>query len=107
VTIASAAFIWITVSFYKCKDADMPVYITILSFLVLFAVVPLGLFVGVFSVKQTGLVLNGVTTKQYVSIMKEGSSVYREKQFSCLEKISNLYQFLKKKRADSLVNIRI
>jgi hypothetical protein len=105
--VGGCAFLWLTVNFYKCKEEHMPFYISPLSFVILAAVIPLGIFVGVFAFKQTGLVANGVTTKQYKSIMHDKVNGYKGREYSFKEKLYNIYEFLRKPKPESSINIRL
>jgi hypothetical protein len=82
----------------------MPIYITPFSLLVLTASIPLGIFVGIFAVKQTGLIAHGITTKQLKSIMI--TKGYQQ-QSSFKVKLCNIFDFLMKRKPDSLVDIRL
>jgi hypothetical protein len=83
----------------------MPTYINPLSLVVLAGSIPLGVFVTIFAFKQTGLISQGITTKQQKSIMLTGG--YQNQQISCKDKLFNIYAFLTRSKPDSLINIRL
>jgi hypothetical protein len=102
-----------------------PDYFNPISFVVLAGSIPMAVFVGSFFVKQTSLVMRGLTTKQYDSIKKK--KIYIDNQrdandnvdveraqvnpqttafmqkISLSQKFQNVYVFLKKRRPESLV----
>lgn len=112
----SIAIITFTILYYISMSqkiiTDRPIYLNPLSFVVFSAVIPLGLFVGSFAVKQSRFISQGLNSKQYECISREVmmdkekriSSAYKlnyNLKFS--EKANNIYKFLVRKADRSLI----
>ena len=91
---------------------NYPIYLNPLSFIVISGTIPLGLFVGSFAAKQSNLISQGLTAKQYECISREVmtdkdkrlTSSYRLKQnLKCYVKLKNIIKFLFKKTEGSLI----
>jgi hypothetical protein len=103
------------VLFYVELTIDDKLLVNPISIAVLCAAIPLGVFVGVFFVKQLNLVSRSLTYKQLHTILKESKSIKAKGKenfdvlqskargkLSLTEKMNNILNFLKKERPASL-----
>ncbi len=99
--------------FYSRVGWTLPIYVNPFSIIVLCGSVPLGIFVGVFFIKQLKLVTRGLTTKQLESITREmienvnkrnmNSKFIVNNEISLKDKLRNLINFLCHHHANSLI----
>jgi hypothetical protein len=87
--------------FYDNLDKSIPIFINPFSIPMLCGVIPLGIFVGLFFVKQTKLVSRGITAKQQVSIVRSGNNFKTISSKS--EGFNNIIKFLLKQQPESLI----
>ncbi len=92
----------LTYIFYDNLDKSIPIHVNPFSIPLLCGVIPLGIFVGLFFVKQTKLVSRGLTTKQQVSIDRNGNNY--NTNLTKGEGLENIIKFLLKPIPDSLIN---
>lgn len=103
------------VLFYVELKIDDKLLINPISIAILCASIPLGVFVGVFFVKQLNLVSRSLTYKQLNTILKESRTIKSKgnENFNLIqskargritlkEKVNNILNFLKKERPTSL-----
>ena len=91
---------------------NRPIYLNPLSFVVFSGVIPLGLFVGSFAVKQSRFISQGLTAKQYECISREimideekriNSDYKLNYNLNFSQKVINIYKFLLRKADRSLI----
>lgn len=107
--------------FYMNKDAKYGLEVNPFSVVFIIVSMPLLITISAFLTRQTGLVFNGINTKQYASILEFRSNlnftlenvnkdyrkiVYPEKySMGFKEKLNNMWNLITKKREKSLVFI--